>query len=67
MSNALKYGPFTVKIVVFFFFLACRAHILSTFVKTRSNYGASEVRVLNGHGFNFNIVPSLVWIGCPLI
>ena len=50
-----------------FFFLACRAHILSTFVKTRSYYGASEVRVLNGHGFNFNIVPSLVWIGCPLI
>ena len=38
-------------------------------VKTRidSNSGASEVSCVNGRGFNFDVAPSLVGIGCPLI
>ena len=33
----------------------------------RRNYRVSEVKVLNGHGFNFNVAPSLFQIICPLI
>ena len=38
-------------------------------VKTRidSNSGASEMSCVNGHGFNFDVAPSLVGIWCPLI
>ena len=32
-----------------------------------SNSGASEVSCINGRGFNFDVVPSLVGIWCPLI
>ena len=27
----------------------------------------TEVKVMNGRGFNFDVAPSLVWIGRPLI
>ena len=31
------------------------------------SFGASEVSCVNGRGFNFDVVPSLSGIGCPLI
>ena len=32
-----------------------------------SNSGASEISCINGRGFNFDVVPSLIGIWCPLI
>ena len=33
----------------------------------QSKNGVLEVKILNGHGFNFNVAPSLVQIVCLLI
>ena len=43
--------------------------LINVSVKTRieSNSGASEISCINRCGFNFDVVPSLVGIWCPLI
>ena len=53
--------------LIFNFINCCLSKRVSIATPELWSFGASEVSYVNGRGFNFDVVPSLVGIWCPLI
>ena len=49
------------------FFLMFLSKRVSIATPELQSFGDSEMGFVNGHGFNFDVAPSLVGIWCPLI